>query len=230
MSIPPEVLQCETCGEERPFILRCTRCGDRLEDSSDLSPYERLNITPQPLYHQRNIRAAEERVLNEFHALKSSRQLARWSLKQRALVRRDAKLLCSLAGSLGSYLKFSIFHLDEYREFMSWGLPLSHTLHALSIMLSDHASETSVDMTLDLFLLDTAYHEVDEYDGYQERERLLNHFTRELLRQAHALATELEVDQDDQRGFERISARIIALQHLEAWIDQHRKKSISPRV
>jgi len=229
-SIPPEVLQCEACGEDRPFILRCTRCGDRLEESANLSPYERLNITPRPLYHQRDIRAAEVIFLHEFHALKASRQLARWSLKQRALVRRDAKLLCSLSGSLGSYLKLCILCIDASGELMNWGVPLSHTLQALSIKFSDHEVRSSVDMTLDVFLLDTAYREVDEYDGYQERERLLNHFTREMLTQAHALAAELEVHQDCQQGLKMVSARIIALQHLEVWIDQHRQKSISPRV
>jgi hypothetical protein len=80
--------------------------------------------------------------------------------------------------------------------------------------------------TLDLFLLDLAYQEVDEYDGYQERERLLNHFTRELLTRASGLASELNINQDNPQALKMVAVNILALQRFEAWLDQYRQSTV----
>ena len=216
------------CHEDRPFVLRCARCGDRIEDTSKLSPYERLQIEPQSVYHQSEIRVAEERVLQEVHSLKSSRQLASWSLRQRALIRRDAKLLCSLSGALASFLKLRLIRLGDSSDMLDWGLPLAHTLEMLSLQ-PQAVDEPSSRTALDIFLLDQAYQEVSEYDGYQERERLLNRFTRELLTRASTLASELNTHQHDLQALKMLATNILALQHFEVWLDLHRQSNVSPR-
>lgn len=224
-SSPDEALKCHLCGEDRPFILWCASCGDRIEGTAGLSPYERLHLKPQSLYHQSEVRAAEERVLHKVHSLKSSRQRASWSLRQRALIRRDAKLLCTLSGALASYLKFCLTRLEERSELVDWGMPLAHTLDMFSVR-DEAEGQVSSASTLDLFLLDLAYQEVDEYDGYQERERLLNHFTRELLTRASGLASELNINQDNPQALKMVAVNILALQRFEAWLDQYRQSTV----
>lgn len=228
---------CTGCGAPRPLAVRCSQCGDRLVDSSELSPYERLGLTPRPLYHEREVRAAEERLLDTFHILTTSRHLARWALKQRALICRDASLLCSLSGALGCYLKEVILSSDLIADnsevafsSLRWSTPLMKSLDLLRAALPDESQAEGKTTTshhspaLERHLLDTAYLELSEYDGYQERERLFNRSTRELIVRArevaHALSGETNLIMSA-----RLATEIQGLSDLELWLDARRASS-----
>lgn len=195
------------------------------------------------------MRLAEARLLDEFHTLRSSRHLARWALRQRALICRDAETLCSLGGALGSYLRDQIARsvksdaLDvtlsheerlSYLHAARWSLPQMMSLKLLSgSALEDDLSSLTEDervasgstlgisLALERHLLEDAYHELEEYDGYQERERLLNRFTRELLARANEVAETLSKDHHISE-WPRIASSINALSHLERWLDERR--------
>jgi hypothetical protein len=201
---------CPNCGGLRDLIIQCMFCGDRIKDTETLSPYDRLQLDPKPLYHDNEIQAAKEKLLVTFHPLRASRLNAKWSLKQRALICRDAETLSRISCALLTYVYF----LRSKRFVAGESLDWTHT----------KPSHNDLHQNMSLYLLKSAFEELHEYDGYQERERLYNQTIRVLLKDAMRLGNLLYRIDKDLSLLETIVPEIEAMQHIEFWLDAQRRK------
>lgn len=198
------IKQCEHCGKPRRSLIRCGHCGDRLHDTTHLSPYQRLGIEPKPLYHQDELLVIKEELLDQLHQLKSSRLSSKWALRQRSLVKRDCQRLSLLSGALKAFLE------EIIRQGISED-PQSH----LELWDSD-----GLDPRINL--LDRAFHELRDMDGYQERERLLNAVSRELNQRAKVLGDQLVQVSLTRDDIFRLQMVISELAQTERWLDLKR--------
>lgn len=202
--------RCANCGGFRDMIIQCMSCGDRIKDTEMLSPYDRLQLDPKPLYHDNEIQAAKEKLLVTFLPLRASRLNAKWSLKQRALICRDAKTLSRISCALLTY----VYYLKS-RRFVE-GEPLDWS--------PTKPSHYDIHQNMNLYLLKSAFEELHEYDGYQERERLYNQTIRVLLKDAMRLGNLLYTIDKDLSPLEAVVTEIEAMQNIEFWLDAQRKK------
>lgn len=236
------VYSCPSCGRARLNQARCAHCGDRLSDTSGLSPYERLGLLPRPIYSQLEVRRAERRILNEFHILKTPRHLSHWSLKQRALVTRDASTLRSMSGSLCAYLKLYIERerlilQSEHLWVMSPMELVAHLKRAIStggdeprdsggLTLSDpplsdpltHVSafSSSPSLYVERVVIESSYAELHEYDGYQERSALMVESARRLRDRVERLAEELTaLTISQQEHTQLLSSTVVLMRQIE---------------
>lgn len=202
---------CPRCERVLISLVRCQYCGNRLEDSHSLTPYQRLGLKPKALYLQSEIDAASDTLLAQLHVLRSSRLLASWSLKQRALVRRDATLLSRLSGALQAYL----------RERVRRGLQSTSQNMAYEPR-SRECLEAAIPSPARTLLLRHAMDELIDLDGYQERERLLNRISRELRQESVMIARQLISIDLDHASLPQISTEISHLAEAEDWLDAQR--------
>ena len=200
-------LICDKCQYVRATVILCLHCGDRIDQTEDVNPYDRLQLDPLPLYSNHDIQVTKEKLLVIFHPLKASRLNAKWSLKQRALICRDAQILSSISGALFTYIKF-LKNQRDLHEGKQWDLK--------------NITEETGRGNIEIHLLDTAYQELNEYDGYQERERLLNRVSRELLQLGISLANQLYPLEPSEEEIDQILIQVERLAHLEIWLDRHR--------
>ena len=204
------VFPCANCGACRGTIIQCKSCGDRIDDTESLSPYQRLALKPKALYHHSDIQSAKENLLIIFHPLKASRLNAKWSLKQRALICRDAKTLSSLSGALLTYVQYLHNTHHQLSKLLDWNVPIPN--------INQHGQQ------INLYLLQSAFEELQEYDGYQERERLFNQTMRALLNEAIGIAHKLHSYDGNLSSLEQLYAEIRAMQKIEYWLETQRQK------
>ena len=209
LSYEYKLLSCDRCLEARSSIIQCLHCGDKVEETEFISPYQRLQLDPQPLYSHYEVQRAKENLLVIFHPLKASRLNAKWSLKQRALICRDSQALSSISGALSIYLKYLKVTQFDLAKVESWDLKIP--------------DEEKVQEFLEIKLLDSAFTELAEYDGYQERERLLNRISRDLLEKGLDIADRLNSDVISQDDFKKIDKEVQLLSCIESWLDRHRQ-------
>jgi hypothetical protein len=201
---------CPNCGIFRDMLIQCMSCGDRIKNTDMLSPYDRLQLDPKPLYHDNEIQAAKEKLLVTFHPLRASRLNAKWSLKQRALICRDAETLSRISCALLTY----VYYLRSKQSITGESLDWTPT----------KPSHYDIHQNMSLYLLKSAFEELHEYDGYQERERLYNQTIRVLLKDAMRLGNLLYTIDKDLSPLEVIIPEIEAMQHIEFWLDAQRQK------
>lgn len=206
-----DIRLCARCGQEMISLVRCQQCGDRLEDSHALTPYQRLGLSPKPIYLQAEVDLASDLLLAQLHVLRSSRLLASWSLKQRALVRRDASMLSRLSGGLQTFLQ------ERFRR----GLDETILTRAYKQQARDVLSAPSGGPAR-LFLLLNALHELKDLDGYQERERLLNRISRELRKEAIIIARQITSNRLEKEDLPTLIKKIKHLDETERWLDAQR--------
>ena len=214
---------CIYCGDQRLSVIQCLSCGDRMLDTVGLSPYERLQLTPAPLYAETEIQAVKERLLMIFHPLKASRLNSRWSLKQRALICRDAERLTSVSGALMTYAKEVLSSLSTEIEPHQESSPSDDQPAEQSCSENRLKEIMSCRRPLEVFLLESSISELREYDGYQERERLLNRVSRELLNRGRIIANFMISSQVKTLPLHRLISTISDLADMERWLTNQRE-------
>ncbi len=211
---------CDSCGEVRETIIQCLYCGDRHLITEALSPYERLRLVPNPLFSEEEVQAAKEALLLVFHPLRASRLNAKWSLRQRALICRDADTLSSITGALNTYVDYLL--TEERIKDKSKEATLDSSEY-------QGAAQDSPDSYLNTFLLETAQEELSEYDGYQERERLLNRVSRELLCEGRRVGNALLQRPISLAQLRALSQSIKIMGDWERWLSERRHHSLGWR-
>ena len=227
-SIP--VFHCPLCKEERSSLIQCMKCGDRQLDTEALTPYQRLLLKPRPLYTDTMIQGAKEKLLIMFHPLKASRLNAHWSLKQRALICRDAVTLQSISGALITYTKYLKLLSLEYGSSITnvhdidYHQTLSQNNSGKLWSLTQKRGFSKQLFNPQLYLLKSAFAELQEYDSYQEREKLFNHGMRSILNKARSIAKYLHLYnfQEPQLNLDELMFDLHALQEQEVWLEGQR--------
>ena len=221
---------CPVCKEARLSLIQCMHCGDRLLESDRLNPYQRLLLQPKPLYKDTTVQAAKEKLLVMFHPLKASRLNAHWSLKQRALICRDAKALQRISGSLITYANYlrvlKINHGSELQTAhdFNYNQEFPHITPRNLWSLSVNPNSNQQTFNTHLYLLKSAFDELQEYDSYQERERLFNQGMRSILNKARKVANQLYRYnfQEPDLDLDKLMAELYALQEFESWLEKQR--------
>ena len=221
---------CPVCKEARLSLIQCMHCGDRILESDHLNPYQRLLLQPKPLYKDTAVQAAKEQLLVMFHPLKASRLNAHWSLKQRALICHDARTLQSISGSLTTYANYlrvlRVHHGSELQtaQDFNYNQELPQITPRNLWALSGNINSTQQPFNTQLYLLKSAFDELQEYDSYQERERLFNQGMRSILNRARKLANQLYRYnfQKPNLDLDQLMPELYALQEFESWLEKQR--------
>lgn len=221
--IPNHDRLCNYCGEQRPSIVQCLICGDRLLDTVGLSPYVRLQLVPAPLYSEQEIQAVKELLLVTFHPLKASRINARWSLRQRALISRDANKLSTITGALMTYAEQILCPIAETQAVIEDKSSSSSDQDPTKSRDQEYSPKDFLhERPLEVFLLDLSVKELREFDGYQERERLLNRVSRKLLDRGRKIANYMISELFNSADLPKLIEVIKELESLELWLGQQR--------
>ncbi len=223
---------CPECKEDRLSLIQCMYCGDRLVDTTMVTPYQRLLLKPCPLYNDQVIQAAKERLLVIFHPLKASRLNAHWSLKQRTLICRDANTLQKLSGSLITYTKYLQMLKSRFEtklDTLDPHKPLKELLdsnQSISWAINQSKTPEHAGFNPELYLVQSAYDELKEYDSYQERERLFNQSMRLILDQARKIANQLYRYNmlEPTLDLDALMPKLFRLQQLESWLEGQRQQ------
>lgn len=149
---------------------QCERCGRLSCLPEQLSPFQRLGLTPSPLVSDELVQQATRKALKIWHPVKVHKMYQSLSTQQRAYFLRDQKILSSTNGKMKAFYQYILvpFMQDEVNTILS----------AYELEIYTQLIEGVHALKKEFISLSSTLQELDDVDAHQERHRLVSRLSR----------------------------------------------------